>query len=69
MSIDVTDNINKVEKQIEKGDEKLAGLLVVQSPDVLAEDGDPIIEIREELDENGNIICKCLPWRGLSLFS
>lgn len=50
-----------MEKQIEEGDDKLAGLLVMQSPDVLTEDGDPIIEIREDLDENGNIICKYLP--------
>lgn len=64
MSIDVTDNINKVEGEIEKGDEKLACLLVVQSPDVLTEDGDPVIEIREELDESGKIICKCLPEEG-----
>lgn len=55
--LDVTENIKKVEEQLEKGEEKLASLLVVQRPEILAEDGEPIIEIREELDEAGNIIC------------
>ena len=58
---DITENISKVEKQIEKGEESLASLLVVQGPEVLTEDGDPIYEIREELDEDGNIICKHQP--------
>ncbi|KAF8429029.1 Prefoldin subunit-domain-containing protein [Tirmania nivea] len=52
----VTENIKKVEEQLGKGEEKLASLLVVQGPEVLSEDGEPIIEIREELDEAGNII-------------
>lgn len=56
-TVDVTDNISKVERQLETGEEKLAGLLVVQGPEVLTEDGEPIIEIREELDEEGNMIC------------
>jgi len=55
--IDVTENIKKVEEQLEEGEEKLASLLIVQKPEVLTEDGQPIIEIREELDEAGNIIC------------
>lgn len=52
----VTENIKKVEEQLGKGEEKYASLLVVQGPEVLTEDGEPIIEIREELDEEGNII-------------
>lgn len=55
--LDVNDNITKVEKQLEKGEEKLSSLLIVQGPEVLTEDGDPIIEIREDLDEEGNVIC------------
>ena len=55
--IDVTENIKKVEEKLEEGEEKLAGLLVVQGPEVLTEEGEPIIEIREELDEAGNITC------------
>ncbi|KAI5808678.1 Prefoldin subunit-domain-containing protein [Peziza echinospora] len=52
----VMDNIKKVESQIEKNQEKLASLLVVQGPEVLNEEGEPVIEIREELDEEGNVL-------------
>ncbi|KAF8440608.1 Prefoldin subunit-domain-containing protein [Terfezia claveryi] len=52
----VTENIKKVEEQLGEGEEKYASLLVVQGPEVSTEDGEPIIEIREEIDEEGNII-------------
>ncbi|KAG0125061.1 Prefoldin subunit-domain-containing protein [Tuber indicum] len=52
----VQENVDKVQKQIDQGETELAPLLVVSEPDLKAEDGLPIMDIREELDEDGNII-------------
>ncbi|PUU79873.1 Prefoldin subunit-domain-containing protein [Tuber borchii] len=52
----VQENVDKVQKQIDQGEAKLASLLVVSEPDLETEDGLPIMDIREELDEDGNII-------------
>ncbi|KAH8153616.1 uncharacterized protein LAJ45_02429 [Morchella importuna] len=52
----VQENVTKVEKQLEKGETKLASLLVVAGPDLVNEEGLPIMDIREELDEDDNVI-------------
>ncbi|KAI5851321.1 Prefoldin subunit-domain-containing protein [Morchella snyderi] len=52
----VQENVTKVEKQLEKGEAKLASLLVVAGPDLVNEDGLPIMDIREELDDDGNVV-------------
>ncbi|PWW73055.1 hypothetical protein C7212DRAFT_285436 [Tuber magnatum] len=51
----VQENVDKAQKQIYQGENKLVSLLVVSEPDLKAEDGLPIVEIREELDGDGNI--------------
>ncbi|RPA97371.1 hypothetical protein L873DRAFT_1691182 [Choiromyces venosus 120613-1] len=52
----VRENVDKVQKQIDQGETKLVSLLVVSEPDLKTEDGLPIMDIHEELDEDGNII-------------
>ncbi|KAI5927328.1 Prefoldin subunit-domain-containing protein [Camillea tinctor] len=52
----VTKNIETLEKQLEAAENKLATARVVSNPDATDEDGLPITEIVEELDENDNVI-------------
>ncbi|KAI9879503.1 MAG: hypothetical protein M1830_008379 [Pleopsidium flavum] len=52
----VKQNIKTVEKQIAVVEEKLNTLLVIRQPEVRDEEGLPLTEIREELDEEGNVI-------------
>jgi len=39
-------------------EEKLAAATVLSNPEVCTEEGLPLKEIHEELDEEGNVICK-----------
>lgn len=55
---DVQENVTKVEKQIEQGEIRLASLIVVAAPDLTNEEGLPIMDIREELDEEDNVVSK-----------
>lgn len=57
---DVQENITKVGKQIEHGETRLASLLVLAAPDLTDEDGLPIVDIREELDEEDNVVGQLL---------
>ncbi|KAL0935023.1 uncharacterized protein CTRU02_209614 [Colletotrichum truncatum] len=52
----VSKNIETLEKQLESAEKKHAAASIVSNPDVRDEDGLPITEIIEELDEEGNII-------------
>ncbi|KAI1487337.1 Prefoldin subunit-domain-containing protein [Biscogniauxia mediterranea] len=52
----VTRNIDTLTKQLEAAENKLATARVVSNPDATDEDGLPITEIVEELDENDNVI-------------
>ncbi|KAK1598370.1 Prefoldin subunit-domain-containing protein [Colletotrichum navitas] len=52
----VSKNIETLEKQLESAKQKHAAATVVSNPDVRDEDGLPITEIIEELDEEGNVI-------------
>jgi unconventional prefoldin RPB5 interactor 1 len=47
-----------VDKQLRIAEDKLNSILVISKPDIRNEEGLPIMEIREELDEEGNVICK-----------
>jgi unconventional prefoldin RPB5 interactor 1 len=59
-------NAELVQKQIDRAEDRLELALAANSPVLRNEDGQPLMEIEEELDENGNIICKC--WRLTSTF-
>ncbi|KAJ0162572.1 hypothetical protein CTA2_4351 [Colletotrichum tanaceti] len=52
----VSKNIESLEKQLESAQQKHAAASVVSNPDVRDEDGLPITEIIEELDEEGNVV-------------
>ena len=53
------ENVKTVEKRLSLAEEKLAAVNVVIQPDVRNENGLPVMEIREELDEEGNVLCMC----------
>jgi unconventional prefoldin RPB5 interactor 1 len=52
----VSQNVKTLEKQLETAENKLAAATVISNPDVRNEDGLPMTEIIEELDEDGNVI-------------
>ncbi len=52
----VEQNIQTIEKQIATMEEKLAVATVISTPDIRNEEGLPLTEIIEELDDEGNII-------------
>jgi len=52
----VSQNVKTLEKQLETAENKLAAATVISNPDVRNEEGLPITEIIEELDEDGNVI-------------
>ncbi|KAI9754400.1 MAG: hypothetical protein M4579_004738 [Chaenotheca gracillima] len=49
-------NVQTIEKQLQSAENKLASVLVIQQPEAKDEAGLPLLEIREELDDNGKVI-------------
>ncbi|KAF7894453.1 uncharacterized protein EAF01_009904 [Botrytis porri] len=60
----VQQNIRTIEKQIETAEEKLAKATIISTPDVRNEEGLPVTEIIEELDDEGNVISSRLSTPG-----
>lgn len=56
--VDVQRNIRTVQKQLHIAAEKLSNVPTVTIPNWHNEEGLPLAEIHEELDEDGNIVCK-----------
>lgn len=52
----VVQNVRTVQKQIDVAENRLAAATVISTPDVRNEEGLPLTDIIEELDEEGNII-------------
>lgn len=52
----VEQNVQTVQRQLETSENKLAAATVISTPDVRNEDGLPLTEIIEELDEEGNVV-------------
>ena len=52
----VDQNVRTMQKQIEIAENKLAAATIISTPEVRNEEGLPLTEIVEELDEEGNII-------------
>ncbi|KAM3083925.1 hypothetical protein ACMFMG_001969 [Clarireedia jacksonii] len=52
----VQQNARTIEKQIEAAEEKLAKATIISTPEVRNEEGLPVMDIIEELDEDGNVI-------------
>ena len=57
-AIDVQENIKTMERRLTTAEEKLQATTVVSQPLVTDEEGLPLTEIREELDDDGNVICE-----------
>ena len=57
---DVQGNVKLASKQLDFAEHKLAASEIVSRPDVRDEEGLPLTEIREKLDEEGNVICVSL---------
>ncbi|OAQ66981.1 udp-galactose transporter like protein [Pochonia chlamydosporia 170] len=49
-------NVSSLEKQLETAENKYATATVVSQPDIVDEDGQPITEIIEELDDDDNVV-------------
>ena len=52
----VEQNVRTMQKQVEAAENKLAAVTVISTPDVRNEEGLPMTEIIEELDDDGNVI-------------
>ncbi|KAF4464772.1 udp-galactose transporter like [Fusarium albosuccineum] len=52
----VTKNIQSLQKQIEAAEDELAAATVISQPDATDEDGLPITEIIEQLDDDDNVV-------------
>ncbi|CEJ89085.1 hypothetical protein VHEMI04979 [[Torrubiella] hemipterigena] len=52
----VTKNIESLSQQLEKAENKFAAASVISAPDAVDEDGQPITEIVEELDDDDNVV-------------
>ncbi|KAI0137649.1 Prefoldin subunit-domain-containing protein [Hypoxylon sp. NC0597] len=52
----VTKNVDTLSKQLEDAENRFAAVTVVTNPEATDEEGFPITEIREELDEDDNVI-------------
>ncbi|TVY76030.1 hypothetical protein LSUE1_G008137 [Lachnellula suecica] len=52
----VEQNVRAVEKHIEVAENKLAAATIISTPDVRNEEGLPLTDIVEELDEEGNVL-------------
>ena len=57
---DVQENVKLASRQLDLAEQKLAASEIVSRPDVRDVEGLPLTEIREELDEEGNVICVSL---------
>ena len=58
-STDVSRNAQSAQKELQAAEAKLNSASSSISPEAPVANGQPVIEIREELDEEGNVICMC----------
>ena len=63
----VTRNIESLTKQLETAEDKYAAAAVISQPDDTGEDGQPITDVVEELDEEDNVLSYRLNTPGESL--
>jgi len=62
--LDVDENISKVQKEVDATEEKITHILVVSEPEAKTEEGLAVMDIQEELDDEGNVL-SALPFSGL----
>ncbi|KAL7908662.1 Prefoldin subunit domain-containing protein [Trichoderma velutinum] len=63
----VSQNISTLQKQLESAENKHAAATVISQPDATDEDGQPILDIVEELDDDDNVVSFRLNKPGESL--
>lgn len=63
----VTKNIESLQKQLETAENKYAAATVISQPDATDEDGQPMTEIVEELDDEDNVVSYRLNTPGQAL--
>ena len=51
-------NIRTISSQVQAAENKFAASLVVGKPEAINEEGLPLTEIVEELNEDGDVICE-----------
>ncbi|GME23606.1 Udp-galactose transporter like protein [Neofusicoccum parvum] len=52
----VQKNVETVQKQVDAAEDKLSKVLIVSNPSLENDEGAPLMDIREELDEDGNVV-------------
>ena len=54
---DVQENVKVVKKRLQVAEEKVSAVDIVINPEARDEEGLPLTEITEELDDDGNVLC------------
>ncbi|KAK8182233.1 Prefoldin subunit-domain-containing protein [Phyllosticta citribraziliensis] len=62
----VQQNVATVQKQVEATEDRLNKVLIISSPSLQDEEGGPLMDIREELDEEGNVLTSSIHKAGES---
>lgn len=60
----VQKNVQTVQKQVDSAEDKLNKVLVIANPSLEDEEGGPLMDIREELDEEGNVLSSSISTPG-----
>lgn len=60
----VQKNVETVQKQVDAAEDKLSKVLIISNPSLEDEEGGPLMDIREELDEEGNVISSSISQPG-----
>lgn len=60
----VQKNIETVQKQVDAAEDKLTKVFIVSNPSLEDEEGGPLMDIREELDEDGNVVSSSISHPG-----
>lgn len=60
----VQQNVSSITKQLDSAEKKLAGASVLLEPDLENEEGLPMMDIQEELDESGNVVSSSISQPG-----
>ncbi|KAK8189804.1 Prefoldin subunit-domain-containing protein [Phyllosticta capitalensis] len=62
----VQQNVTTVQKQVDATEDKLNKVLIISNPSLQDEEGGPLMDIREELDDEGNVVTSSVQKAGAS---
>ncbi|KAF2794176.1 hypothetical protein K505DRAFT_324950 [Melanomma pulvis-pyrius CBS 109.77] len=60
----VQQNITTIQKQLDSAEKKLSGVSMLLEPDMENEEGLPLVDLQEELDEKGNVVSSTISQPG-----